>query len=49
MEQVTQVLMDLVRRDEQLAEGTEGKFKLGDKLVKWVSTETEKAAAGSKT
>lgn len=40
--------MDLVRRDEGLAEGAKDKFKLGDKLVKWVSMEVDKAASGTK-
>jgi hypothetical protein len=48
VDQIVNVLMDLVRRDEGLAEGVKEKFKLGDKLVKWVSVEVEKAATGTK-
>jgi len=48
IEQVVDVLMNLVKRDEKLADGAEGKFKLGDKLVKWTSVEAEKASTGAK-
>jgi hypothetical protein len=48
IDQVVDVLMNLVNRDEKLADGAEGKFKLGDKLVKWTSAEAEKASTGAK-
>jgi len=48
IEQVVDVLMSLVKRDEGLADGAEGKFKLGDKLVKWTTIESEKASSGAK-
>lgn len=38
--------MALVKRDEQLSEG---KLQLGDKLVKWVSVEVDKATSASRT
>jgi hypothetical protein len=41
------VLMELVKRDEKL-EGNE-KLNLGDKLVKWASSEGEKAASPTRS
>jgi hypothetical protein len=48
VDDVVGVLMALVRRDEQLPDG-QGKLKLGDKLVKWVTMESEKAAGPSRS
>ncbi|KAL7422316.1 translational activator of GCN4 [Cryptotrichosporon argae] len=44
-ELVAGVLVSLVKRDER----TGAAIKLGDKLVKWTTAETEKATSGSKT
>jgi len=48
IDQVVDVLMNLVKRDEKLADGAEGKFQLGDKLVKWTTVEAEKSSSGAK-
>ena len=40
-------MLELVARDGSLAEG-QGKMKLGDKLVKWLSIEGDKSAANTK-
>lgn len=45
IDEVIAVLAELVKRDEGL---TEGKMKLGDKLVKWSSIEGEKTANNTK-
>lgn len=42
---IVQVLMDLVRRDEE----QQAPMKLGDKLVKWVCAETAKAVDAAKS
>jgi hypothetical protein len=44
MQSVVGVLMSLVKRDEQMSEES-AKMKLGDKLVKWTSSESEKIAS----
>jgi hypothetical protein len=44
IDSVTKILNDLVTRDEGL-ENKEDKLNLGDKLVKWVVTEGDKAAS----
>ncbi|WRT67086.1 uncharacterized protein IL334_004052 [Kwoniella shivajii] len=44
IDDVVPILRDLTLRDESMEEGSEGKLKLGDKLVKWNSMEAEKAA-----
>jgi hypothetical protein len=38
--------MDLIRRDEQLSEG---KLKIGDKLVQWVTVEVDKVSSPTRT
>lgn len=45
IDQVVSVLMALVKRDEQTSEG---KLQLGDKLVKWLAVEVDKATNGVK-
>lgn len=47
IDEVVAVLVDLVKRDEELAEGS-GKMKLGDKLVKWLVLEGEKTVNNTK-
>lgn len=47
VDSVIAVLVDLVNRDEKLS--SEGKLKLGDKLVKWLSVEGGKAANPSRS
>ncbi|WWD10197.1 hypothetical protein V865_008331 [Kwoniella europaea PYCC6329] len=48
IDDVVQILQELVERDEKAPEGSEGRLKLGDKLVKWTTIEVEKAANPTK-
>ncbi len=46
IDQVVNVLMDLIKRDEGLVDG---QSKLGDKLIKWVTAEVDKVSNPSRT
>lgn len=49
VDDLVDLLIALVNKDEQYLEGAKDKLNIGDKLVKWVTSEIEKTASSGRT